>query len=225
MKLIGPLQGYAAFRETIEEYLPKQGVVQNEIIELISRHYAFQSFPRLPPGSAPTPILIFSGGKFESGADAFAISQLVMHPNGDVVVALTTEQAETVLNDLIRLLDSELGFRLGESQKKKSLLSNLVVQFDVNFETQIAAISKICDIVNAARGGEMQVALKRLSFGHGDIEQTNDPLEMVERADFLIERRKGATYAENRFFCSAPLSTTDHVRVLEEIEAVTLAQP
>jgi hypothetical protein len=42
----------------------------------------------------------------------------------------------------------------------------------------------------------------------------------MQQADFLIERRVGSPYEANRYFCSAPMHTNDHTRVLEEIEAV-----
>ena len=220
MRVIGSLQGYAAFREAIEEYLPERGIAQQDLISLVSGRYNFQSFPQIPPGVQPPQVLVFTSGKFPDADPPFAITQIAMTQFGDVVVAVTTEQAELVLNDLVRSLDTNLGFRLGTAEKKKSLLSNLVAEFDDGLERHMNKIGKMISAINDIRIGLPPFNIKRLAFGIGDVSQTNDPILLVEGADFLIERRQGSQYDRNRYFCSAPMSTTDHVRVLEQIEAI-----
>jgi hypothetical protein len=218
MRLIGSLQGYAAFREVVEEYQPERGIVQNDMIALIVERYQFQGFPRLAPGAPPLPSLVFGAGKFESGEQSFAIAQLAMFAHGDVAITVTTDQAELVLNDLIQLLDKELGFRLGSANKKKRFLSNIVVEFDAGLEIYLDKLIKMEAAIAAA--GLENAKLKRLAFGEGDVQQTNDVIVMIETADFLIERRQGAAYDQNRYFCSAPMSTSDHFRVLQLIESI-----
>src|SRR5271169_2347490 len=112
MKLIGHLQGFAAMREKIEEYLPERGVVQRELVELVRTRYEFQAFPQLPPGVLLPPPWLFAGGKFTGNGDSFGIYQLAMKEDGDVVVTTTTEQADQVLKDLVKILDDSLGYRL-----------------------------------------------------------------------------------------------------------------
>jgi hypothetical protein len=221
MRLIGSLQGYAAFSEIGEEYQPTKGVVQNELIQLVVNRYGFQGFPVLPPGTMPQPLLVFGGGKFISGDQSFAISQLAMLPNADIVVAPTTEQAELVLNDLATALDEHLGFRLHTSTKRVMFLSNIVIEFDRGVEEYINAFRGMVAAINKTRKGLPQFNIKRLAFGVGadPPPQANDFLHVMERADFVIERRQGSPYEANRYFCSAPMRTSDHIRVLEEIEA------
>jgi hypothetical protein len=221
MRLIGTLQGYAAFRDALEEYLPERGIIQSEIIALIAERYSFQGFPRFPPGTPPQPVLNYVGGQFTNAEQSFAIVQLAMYQGGDVVVATTTDQAEMVLDDLIMLLDEKLGFRLGASNMKKHLLSQLVVEFDAGLETYIDKLSNMAATINRVQQeGKPPVNLKRIAFGSGDVEQPTDPLLAVANSDFLIERRQGASYETNRYFCTAPMSTTDHIRILERIEAI-----
>lgn len=35
---------------------------------------------------------------------------------------------------------------------------------------------------------------------------------------FIIERRQGISFERERYFCSAPMRTRDHVDILEKIE-------
>jgi hypothetical protein len=220
MRLIGHLQGFAGFREAIEEYQPERGVVQKELIDLVRSKYEFQTFPNTTPGTGPLPIITFVGGKFASNGDSFAITQLAMTQEGDVVVAVTTEQAALVLDDLVKLLDDNLGFRLKTAHKIKRYLSNIVVEFDQGLEECIAQLSEIGNAINRLRPGLQAFSIKRLAFGAEAVTQTNDPLAAIEMADFLIERRQGSRYEANRYFCSAPMTTRDHLRALEEIEAI-----
>jgi len=42
--------------------------------------------------------------------------------------------------------------------------------------------------------------------------------EAIENADFIIERRATADYSENIYFCSAPVTTSEHFKILTQIE-------
>ncbi len=39
-------------------------------------------------------------------------------------------------------------------------------------------------------------------------------IEAIENADFIIERRASADYSENIYFSSAPVSTSEHLKIL-----------
>jgi len=206
-------------REQIEEYLPQKGVFHRSMVELVRARYNFQIFPQFLPGTMP-PMFQFAGGMFPDPADSFAVNQLVMKEDGDVVMATTTDQAERVLDDLAKLLDDNLGFRLSTSYKPRAYLSNIVVEFDAGLEDLISSLSKIASVINSFRADAVAFNLKRLGFGHGEVVQTNDLQTAVEMADFLIERRAGNLYASNRYFCSAPMTTANHLATLERIEAM-----
>jgi hypothetical protein len=144
-----------------------------------------------------------------------------MTVDGDIAIATRTEQANLFLDDLMRVLDENLGYRLRSGKVTKSFLSNVVVEFDKSLEEYFEAISKMVAVINDARPGRSPFNIKRLGFGEMDISPLQtDPLVTVERADFVIERRVGHPFEENRYFCTAPMTTEDHVRVLERIEAI-----
>jgi hypothetical protein len=44
------------------------------------------------------------------------------------------------------------------------------------------------------------------------------PLETVENAEFVIERRAAEPFYSNRFYCIAPMRTPDHIATLERID-------
>lgn len=221
MRLVGRLQGYAAYIELPEEYAPEKGTIQSDLIEFVRNRYGFHGFPTPPPGSMPLSMLLFGGGKFTDGERSFSIGQLLMAQNADMVVTVTTEQAEIVLNDLVAALDQKLGYRLATANKQKLLLSNVVVEFAPGLEENIDKLSKMASVINELRPGKSPFNIKRLAFGEGDVQGlSNDPIAIVRNADFLIERRQGLPYETNRYFCSAPMHTEDHIQALERIEAI-----
>ena len=144
--------------------------------------------------------------------------QLASVPNGDIVTAATTEIADAILNDYTKRLDDALGYRFASAMKvHKTFQSNIVVQFDVPLEEQIRGLLKI----EACLAREIPRALlpfkiKRLGFGYGEIIPALT-LETIDKSDFVIERRAGSPFSENRYFCSAPTTTIEHIRILSEV--------
>jgi hypothetical protein len=220
MKLVGHLHGIAAYREAIEEYQPKRGSIPRDLVELVRSNYDFQVFPVLTPGTQIPGILTFSAGRYSGDGESFGINQLAMTQDGDIAAAVTTEQADVVLNDLMRLLDENLGYRLRPAHKTKSYLSTLIIEFDHGLEEYIGALSKMAEAINNMRQKMPAFNIRRLAFGTTDILQPTDPLVAIETAEFLIERRSGRPFEENRYFCSAPMTTGDHILALERIEAI-----
>ena len=72
---------------------------------------------------------------------------------------------------------------------------------------------------NLAVRAYLPFEIKRLAFGGGDVPnpqmQLQPTIEAIERSDFLMERRAGAPYEVNRYFCAAPIKTAEHNKVLE----------
>lgn len=221
MKLLGPLHGFVAFKEFPEEYQPETPAPLTDVVNSIRSTYQFTVYPIFNPAGIPE-TFTFANGRFLDGDKTFAIGQLVMAPNADIAVTISTEQAERVLEHLMDLLDTNFGYRLRQAKIVKSFLSNIVVTFDRGLEEYIRQFEHMADIINRFRLPERrEFAIKRLAFGDSPEPVTGvDIMAMIERGDFTIERRAGRPFGENRYFSSAPLRTQDHIRVLEQIEAV-----
>jgi len=225
MRIIGYLHGLAAFREAVEEYQPENGVVIADLINIVRSHFAFQSYPILEPGVMAMDPIVFANGRYVKDEQRFAIMQLVMAQNGDVVAAVNTEHAELVLRELIHLLEEKLGYRWESADLTTRYVSNIVVEFDLELETHLHPLSGIIDIINHHKPAHRaDYNLKRLGFSDNPSPATpqmpRDVLVNIEQADFLIERRIGQEFSRNRYFCSAPMATREHIQVLQEIEAV-----
>jgi hypothetical protein len=93
-----------------------------------------------------------------------------------------------------------------------------VVQFDAPLEEQFDKLLKMEAIITKEIPRSFgPFKLKRIALGYGDVPQVLS-LETIEKTDFLIERRASEPYSQNHYFCSAPTTTKEHIRILETLE-------
>jgi hypothetical protein len=153
----------------------------------------------------------------------------MVFPDGDIVMAKNTDLAEVVLDDLLEQFDSQLGYRYSQSEIKHSYLSHVTVEFDRIFVERTAVFAAAQRVINDAIHNSESYCLKKFSFGFdpaSDVSQAMQPAISVERffvPDFAIERRAAEPMEKNRFFCTAPMKTNDHVRALDEFERAVIA--
>jgi hypothetical protein len=221
MKLIGYLNAAVASRQVLEEYMPPKLPYPAEQWSAVRDRYGFQTFPDLTPGAPMPPTILFSGGRFGAGDDAFGIGNMIMEQHGDVVQAVTTDQAEQVLDDLASFLSERFEFRLTEWPPRRSYTSNLVVEFDDVIERYVDKLEAITAAMNRAKNGTSEIALKRIAFG-GPTVMVIDQVSAVENAEFLIEKRVSDPMEPRRYYCSAPLQTKAHLQLLSEIEQILI---
>jgi hypothetical protein len=222
MKVINSLQGTVALHVSADDVTPRCGLLIRDLIELVGEAYQFSVKPQLLPGVPPAFLqqLIFQSGALIKDDGKLAIIQLAVLPNGNMVTATTTDIADLVMDDCIARLDSEMGYRFASAKKRRTYLSNIAVQFEVDADEKIEAIGKIENLLTKLiLRPTMPFKFKRLAFGYGDVAQPGMiSLEAVETSDFLIERRSSEPYTENRYFSAAPVRTSEHIELLEAIE-------
>jgi hypothetical protein len=223
MKVIHSVFGNAALRVSADEVLPETGVNVREFIEFIGNTYRFSAKPQISSIIQPeigAQQLIFQSGVFSTENERFPIMQIASVPNGDIVTASNTEIADIILDDYINKLDVALKFRFASAKTKRLYQSNIVVQFDVAIEEKLETISMIeTFLAREIPRQSFPFKIKRLIFGDGEpVAIPTLAMETIENSDFIVERRAGEPYSENRYFCAAPVSTSAHIRILEKFE-------
>jgi hypothetical protein len=101
--------------------------------------------------------------------------------------------------------------------------SGLIVEFERAAESSLDKLNQInkllSDAIHSAYGWTYEYNLQRLAFAV-------DPklLPQFRQTQFYIERRLNTPYADNRYYSGAPLSTEEHIKLLETIERDLLAK-
>ena len=156
--------------------------------------------------------IVFERGVHETAAGQVAINRLSVHNDGVVVRSNRTEHAEAFFNDVTSWLIEEHECR--QVQQKPLYVSEIVVDFEAPVANMINNSKEIVNLLLSHVDKRREVkaaAFSALSFEFA----TKDSMAA---AKFLIERRVGTTVDDERYFCSAPLTTERHLEVLQEIE-------
>jgi hypothetical protein len=222
MKVITSVQGTVALQVSADDVAPSRGIVISDLIRVIGEGYRFSVRPPIQQGPLPGLMqqFVFQSGELETEQGKFPILQLVIRNDADIVTSVTTDIADKIIDDYMLRLDKELQFRFTSALKRKVFQSNVVVEFEEGLDKKIDALGKIETLLDQEiKRQEYPFKIKRLAFGFGPTAfQPIPSLLAIERSDFVMERRDPEPYDKNRYFCVAPTSTSEHIRILELIE-------
>ena len=198
----------------LEAFTPLGGLNERHTVDAIRERYKFINFPNMsaPRAELEQTGIVFEWGVYETEAGQISINKLSIHNDGVVVRSNKTQHSEAFFNDVTSWLIEEHGCR--QARIKPLYVSEIVVDFDVPVANMIDKYEEIANLlmshVDKSRGVRA-AAVNALSFEF----LTNDSMTA---AKFVIERRVGTSVEDERYFCSAPLTTEHHLEVLKKIE-------
>jgi hypothetical protein len=112
----------------------------------------------------------------------------------------------------------ENGFRNFTEAPVIRFVSQLVVEFNKPLERLIKPFEALATIVSD-RLSPIYKQDVPLGFSRLDLEYdklTHKSSIIVPK--FIIERRQGIPFSKERYYCSAPIRTNEHIAILEKIE-------
>lgn len=225
MRIESDLLGRIAVFVNIDEVVPERGIYAPDLLPAIAERYNFAFSPTLLDSIEATRE---KGFKFEtgklalSGGEERTIQDFTIWPDGLVVGAHTTDDAEAFLNDLSNWGKLSFGLRLNlDALLSRAYKSQLVVEFDRSLADRLSILKPICTAFNDALQRTYKSSFPptepitlRLDYDHAVA-----PAAFKILAAFVIERRENHRFdADNVFFCEAPLATQEHIKLLEGFE-------
>jgi hypothetical protein len=247
MKLINSFQASCGLALTLDDMAPAKGFMPLAVVQAIARRLNIAS-PVQPSvrQNLPVPFTMPVGPGGAIGATG-AISMVQMEmpivlPTGSIevggnavtavqtqiaadfsainIIAVTTDDADQIAEAVLEVLEKEFAFR-SLSKTVRSYASNLVFQFERSLEDYLRTLKEIQKIISpsmrAGVGVELEPMFERLTFAFDPLAL---PASKAQTPGFIIERRAGVPYSENRYFSGAPIRTRDHIHILERIEKV-----
>lgn len=222
MNVISAEHGQSLQLFVAEEVRPPSGLYLPDLIRKISERYAFAI------GPTNYEIIMKEGAKYKEGrfvteGRTIAIKDLGFFVDGVLVVALNTDDSDLVLNDLIVWASQNFGFREPRTKLPRRFVSSVIVEFEAELGRALLAFDELqegfASSVKEKYGVDPEINASRIALAA-------DPTKLPAGTtfEFMIERRVGRPFSENRYFSSATLPTTSHLDLLAAFEHRLLAR-
>jgi hypothetical protein len=176
-----------------------------------------------PAAGANSPAVLGLIGHFQHAGQPFVVTDFAVYTDGLAAVAEKSEWADAFLEDITAWVRTEFGFREISSGIRKLFNSTVVVDFDTSPSKLVQGFKRITDFISD-RAITVSPDRKQMDFARLDFEidrRTIAGQAMISK--FVIERRPGIDFSQERYFSTAPMTTADHIETLEEIERIAAA--
>lgn len=222
----------ATFRAAASRFLksgPLKPYSPVELVEALIERYNFNEVPPAHQLAQVQPIYPerFVYGKMEIEDRILRVEEfLVTHVDPKTILMSATTRSSTddsdlFLDDFLKWAQTKLSFEVSPAAPavyQSQLEVVLERPFGQGFEEFRALGNAITELIRGYGFADCPVFEMSGFTMHFDDSDTHDP---ISRA-FVLERRSGVPYSEERYFSQAPLRTSDHERILSEFERIIL---
>jgi hypothetical protein len=216
VKLISTEYGQSLQLFVADEVRPLSGLYLPDLIRKISERYA------LVIGPPNYETALKEGAKYKEGrlvieGRTIAIKDLGFFVDGVLAATSTTEDSDIVLNDLIVWAKQNFGLRDPLTKRPRTFVSSVVVEFDAELDRALTTFNELrqgfASVINETYQVDTEINASRIALA---ADTTRLPPQI--RFEFIIERRAGRPFSENRYFSSATLPTRSHLDLLADFE-------
>ena len=197
------------------DLVPDGKIFLPDLINSIATQCEFRKFP-----DSPEKLIDQSNGAlFEMGKwEDQPIHKLTLFRDGIVIeTSSTTEETDATLQALLQWAKESLGLHFEPQMiQRKGILSSVVVYLDVPLDNLNPILGKIGKLLSEQTTKAVNQLMNFRTQGISI--STNALNSKFTPAVFSIERRTDILDVENKYFSTAPLSTTEHLKVLETFE-------
>ena len=219
MKLISTEHGQALLLFIAEEVRPTSGVYLPDVLSVIAERYSFVTLPNIQ--DALREGAKFGQGRFVDKGRTIEIKTMGLFSDGVLVTTYNTNDAITVLDDMMSWVTERFGFRQPLTLRPRQLASSVIVEFKNSLDNALEAFQTLKTAFSGALhthyGWSVEIETSRVVVAC-------DPTKLPPQrtAELIIERRTGMPFSQNRYFSAAPLSTESHLDLLEGFERLLI---
>ena len=216
MKPLSVLQARAVAFLEADGYFPRHHIFGPEVARRIVERYGFLKIPeKMEDFLDEQKGIQFAFGRWEG----IVINQLALYPHGIAAeTAASTDVSEQILHDVLSWGANTLNLNYHPNMiNRKAYVSGLVFSTDVPLNALHpklrGIVKRLSGSVASGLGHVFAYEVTGIFFGYDTTHtKPNAPI-------FTIERLADVPFAENKYFSTAPLPTTEHLNLLEDFEA------
>jgi hypothetical protein len=182
----------------------------------IKERYAFQTYPKtIEEANEGDPKGIeFLNGSFAVESGRHTIGRAVIYGDGLVVdSALSTDFCEAFLADALAFLSAQFGLTYRPDMiHTKIYTSELIVRTDKDLDRLYAPMAAVRERLDLLTG----LHFESMGFGFS----ADLAASAAKPAPFRFEREVGKPFGQHRYYSAAPLRTSQHEELLQQMEAL-----
>jgi hypothetical protein len=198
---------------------PRGKLYYPKLVEAIVQRYQFQRFPTKPEEMDEGKGVEFNDGYW----DGLAVEKLVIYTNGlQVDTRSSTHDSRRLVEEGLEWFRDQFDMVFERSMIRRwAFISALTFHSEMSLNSLHPALQalapKLAKSSAIFTGQEMdyEVTSIQMTFDH---EKIKHPI-----ASFVLQRRSGTPFSENKYFSEAPMHTDEHIKALEEFEAQIMA--
>jgi hypothetical protein len=201
---------------TTEELNPRGLVIYPSLIEGLIAKYDFDTYPDDDAELDETKGIVFENGNW----NGILIDIVTIFGDGIVIdTRSSTKDSEAIFNEAMEWASKSVGITYSPDMvSRKIYVSELVLRSEVGFNSLNPALEsfseKLSNTIGLYAGQVSNYTLNGVTFSY-DSSHLNTSV-----APFRIDRLEKAAYSENKYYAVAPLPTEEHLKLLEEFEAI-----
>ena len=200
----------------LNEMNPRGKSIVPDALVWLGEKYHFQTFPKSPMDvDKETKGFLFRTGEFQTEEGSFNVN-LSMYTDGFVAETWSsTERTDAFLDELLRSVANKFDLPYNaDLVKVKRYISEVNFRLDKPLGNINPRITRFCETLNGifARHHLRPFELTGMIFAPDVVSTSYQP------PGFMIERKQGAAFSENRFWSKAPFTTKEHLVAIEEFE-------
>jgi hypothetical protein len=214
MRLSAVLLARAIAFVEMNDLNPRGGLRLPGVASMIVDRFGFAKYPQKPEEFDEIKGVEFIEGSFEeTGIDKLTI----WHNGVGVDVRSSTDEARAIIETSLEWLKNEAGLTYSPDMIKRwAYLSQLTFYTDADLDGLHPAIrnmgSRLTTAVSRLYGSDFQFHTNVLGWGF------DRTVKQFPISDFSIQRRAESPFSDNKYFSQAPISTNEHLNLLQQFE-------
>jgi hypothetical protein len=216
MELISVALARSIWLFDLNDLNPQGKSIFPDAFSWLGEKYAFDSFPKSIGDKDPEKNgFLFKNGKFQSDENSILVNFSIYT---DGLVAETwssTESGDLLIEEILRSIATRYGLVLRPDMvRKKQYVNELIIRLEHSPKDLNEKISRFSELLSRLF---TRHSLPPFEFS-GMVFAPDTSATSYKPPGFMVERKQGVPFADNRYWSKAPFPTKDHLFALEELE-------
>jgi hypothetical protein len=187
-----------------------------DILRWIGEKYSFQTFPKSNADvDKEASGFLFKFGQYQTDNAAINVNFSFFNDGISAESWASTEKTDDFVEDVLSSAALKYGLAYGPNTvRTRWYVSEVNVHLDHPAKNAAPRMTKLCDTMTEIFQNHGLPAFELTTIGCAP-----DPTgKSYKPPGFMIERKLGAPFSENKYWSKSPFTTADHLRVLREFE-------